>query len=115
MNVDTNIRKGKVRFYGDAIFTHGLSRSSYFNRRESLELEEYGHTLFGLVNGSIIPENEDEQRFVSEMKLDHDISYYPVKLWKKYLAAVDKSKVHHGFSKSSAKNTTMEDLSSEVA
>ncbi|WP_077339076.1 DUF413 domain-containing protein [Pseudocolwellia agarivorans] len=102
--MNTTIRKGTLFFYGDRTFARGFSRSGYFNKRESLELEEYGHTLQGLANGLLQPENEEEAQFVRDLESVHASSLYPVALWKKYLAAVEKSKVHHGFAKSSPRN-----------
>ena len=112
--MDTTIRKANRKFYGDAIFSHGLSRSGYFNRRESIELEEYGHTFSDLANGSLIPTNDDEHQFVEQLSSNSQTVSYPVQLWRKYLAALEKSKVHHGFAKSNAKNTPTEDLSTEA-
>lgn len=99
----TSIRMGKSNFYGDSIFTYGLSRSGYFNMRESDELAKYGNTFQGLWDGSLSPINEEEKQFINAMKSANESELYSVYLWKKYLAALDKSRVHHGFSMSTAK------------
>lgn len=100
----TTIRKGKSPFYGEQSFSYGLSRSGYFNRRESQELLEYGKTFQDLCTGALLPENEEELRFVHDMQTSDESSLYPVRLWKKYLDAVQKSRVHHSFSRSSGKS-----------
>ncbi|WP_286235432.1 DUF413 domain-containing protein [Thalassotalea sediminis] len=109
----TNIRKGKSPYYGDNVFTHGISRSGYFNKRESDELLTYGYTFAGLADGSLLPINEDEQLFVEQ--LTTVTTYYPAKLWQKYLHAVEKSKIHHGFAKSNAKSSFSQNNDLEFA
>lgn len=103
--MDTTIRKGKVPFYGDHVFTHGISRSGYFNKRESEELLIFGHTLAALANGTLTAENEEEQLFIDQVSATEPATFYLAKLWQKYLASVTKSKMHHGFAKSSARST----------
>ncbi|WP_169303004.1 DUF413 domain-containing protein [Thalassotalea mangrovi] len=105
----TNIRKGSAPFYGDQAFSHGLSRSGYFNRRESQELLEYGHTLLSLSQGVLMPENEEEALFVAEMQQADEGTLYPARLWKKYLAAVEKSKIRYGFSKANGRSSNFMD------
>ena len=102
--MNTTIRKANTPFYGDHTFSHGISRSGYFNKRESDELMAYGKTFDGLTNGSLKPENDEEVRFVADMQTSDESSLYPVRLWKKYLGSVEKSSVRHGFAKSSGKS-----------
>lgn len=99
----TSIRVGKSLFYGDNSFTYGLSRSGHFNKRESDELAMYGNTFEGLCDGSLSPINDEEIQFVNVMKDDIESDLYFVNLWKRYLVAVDKSRIHHGFSISKVK------------
>lgn len=99
--METTIRKGSIPFYASDVFPYGLSRSSYFNKRESEELIQYGHTLSGLQNGFLTPENEEEVNFVMELNSDHENTLYLVRLWRKYLLTVEKRGTFHGFSKSS--------------
>lgn len=102
-------------FYGDSSFPHGLSRSGHFNKRESQELEQFGHTLLALSTGALTPENEEEQQFVDALNSNAESSLYAVKLWRKYLDAINKSKVRHGFAQSNAKSQQVEDFSPEVS
>lgn len=101
--MNTLIRKSNTPFYGDRIFPHGLSRSGLFNKRESEELEVYGQVFASLADGTLLPENEEEIQFVSGMFLNEETSFYPVKLWKKYLDSVEKSKKRHGFANSNGR------------
>jgi len=101
--MNTLIRKGQTTFFGDNAFPHGLSRSGYFNKRESEELAIYGKTFEALQNGKLLPENEEEVQFVAAMLTSDESHLYSAQLWKKYLAALEKSRVHHGFSMSNGK------------
>lgn len=102
--MQTTIRPGQSTFFGDSSFPHGISRSGYFNKRESDELAQYGKTFEALQQGKLLPENEEEIHFVAAMHTSDESHLYAARLWKKYLDAVDKSRVHHGFSMSNGKN-----------
>ncbi|GHE83383.1 DUF413 domain-containing protein [Thalassotalea profundi] len=112
--MDTTIRIGSRLFLGDITFSHGISRSGYFNKRESHDLEMYGLTLEGLYSGVLTATNEEEQQFVEQVMQDEESSLYPVKLWKKYLAAVQKSKRRHGFMASESKSSAPAPAIAEV-
>ena len=112
--MDTTIRMGNRLFLGDITFSHGISRSGYFNKRESIDLEMYGLTLEGLYSGLLTATNEEEQQFVDQVMLDEVSNFYPVKLWKKYLDAVQKSKRRHGFLASESKNSVPAPAVAEV-
>ena len=99
----TSIRIGQQLFYGDNTFSHGISRSGYFNKRESEELALYGKTFESLCNGSLSPVNDEELEFVEAMNTSIESDLYSVILWKKYLTAIEKSRIHHGFSMSNGK------------
>ena len=101
--MNTSIRIGKNMFYGDNSFPHGISRSGHFNKRESEELAIFGKTFEGLCNSSLSPVNDEEVQFLDAMNSNGESDLYSVNLWRKYLAAVDKSRVHHGFSMSNGK------------
>lgn len=95
--METSIRVGVTPFYAESEFPFGLARSSYFNKRESLELTTYGATLQGLQLGLLSPVNEEEQQFIMDLNSPDESELYAVKLWQKYLKATQKSKVFHGF------------------
>lgn len=99
----TSIRKGHSTFFGDGSFAHGISRSGYFNKRESEELALYGKTFEGLQTGILLPDNEEEVQFVAAMLTSDESHLYPARLWKKYLASMEKSHTFHGFSMSNGK------------
>ena len=91
--MNTTIRKGKTLFYGDHTFSHGLSRSGHFTLKEAEFLESYGHTLSALANETLQPENDDEHLFVVQVNDEGESTLHAAKLWKKYLKAINKSKV----------------------
>lgn len=99
----TSIRKGQSEFFGDNAFPHGISRSGYFNKRESEELAAYGKTFEGLQSGGLLPCNKEEELFVAAMLTSDESHLYPVRLWKKYLETIEKSHTFHGFSMSNGK------------
>ncbi len=113
--METTIRKGNKPFYGDAIFSHGISRSGYFNKRESEELQEYGATFEALLSGALAPDNEEESAFIAGMKIQNESDLYAVKLWNKYLQSVIKSKCHHGFMLSEASARSSQTIELEGA
>jgi uncharacterized protein len=112
--MNTTIRKGQYRFYGDKDFTQGLSRCGDFNFRESEELELYGHTFLNLTNGSLLPTNDEETQFVHDIHSEQESQLYPVKLWKKYLRVVDKSNTYHGFTRNKIQDIPFEDNSIDL-
>ncbi len=101
--MDTAIRKGQRKFFGDAVFSHGIARSGFFNKRESVELEDYGHSFTGLLSGELSPINDEEASFIEAIKSASESELYAVRLWRKYLQSVEKTKVHHGFMQSESK------------
>lgn len=109
--MNTSIRKGQNPFYGDTVFPHGISRSGYFNKRESEELQEYGATLEGLLSGALAAENEEEVAFIKAIESNTESTFYCAKLWKKYTDSVKKSKSHHGFLISEAKAKSQTNVS----
>lgn len=111
--MQTTIRPGKSTFFGDSSFPHGISRSGYFNKRESDELAQYGKTFEALQQGKLLPENEEEIQFVAAMLITEESHLYPVRLWKKYLATIEKSRIRHGFSMSNGK--TKESSSNDLS
>ncbi len=99
----TSIRIGKYMFYGDNSFPHSISRSGHFNKRESDELTIYGKTFEGLCNGTLSPVNDEEVEFIEAINNNGESDLYSVSLWRKYLAAAEKGRIHHGFSMSNGK------------
>lgn len=106
--METLIRKGAKPFYGDNIFSHGLSRCGFFNKREAEELFVFGKSFENLSIGLLLPNNEEEAQFVREVKASEPPVMYCAKLWKKYLNALNKSKSRHGFIKSEQKHIALE-------
>lgn len=109
--MEKEIRKGQKPFYGDPIFSRGLSRSGHFSLKESQELQNFGDTLLQLTNGNLTPNNQTEQTFLNEVSDEHNCTLYASKLWRKYLLAIAKSKTLHSFSKSSVSSSASVDFS----
>jgi len=86
------MRLGSRKFYDDANFAGGIARSGYFTIKEAEHLVSYGHTLNGLVNGQLSPENSEEQNFVEQFQSAETSDLYFVKLWRKYQRALYLSK-----------------------
>lgn len=104
----TTIRPGARAFYGDIVFPHGISRSGFFNKRESDELIAYGETLQNLALKQLTPGNAEEQQFIDELNAPSDTNFYPAKLWQKYMLAVNTSKRRHGFINNASKHTNQQ-------
>ncbi|MDN3652361.1 DUF413 domain-containing protein [Thalassotalea ponticola] len=96
--METDIRKGINSFYGDPIFKTGLSRSGHFTIKEAQLLKDYGWTLQSLSNGTLFADNNEERTFIEQINSDEPPTLYLASLWKKYLAAIQRSKVGYGFS-----------------
>lgn len=107
--MNTSIRKGRSIFYGDNSFVHGISRSGYFNKRESEELASYGLTLEGLYSGKLLAENNEEACFIKAIHSQEVSDNYLVNLWRKYLDALAKSRRHYGFAKSYGRTHIVEE------
>jgi uncharacterized protein len=90
--MNNTMRLGVRKFYDDINFAGGISRSGFFNIKESENLISYGYTLSGLASGQLIPQNDEEQRFVEQINAEQDSELYFVKLWRKYKRALYLSK-----------------------
>ena len=101
----TTIRQGTRAFYGDIVFPHGISRSGFFNKRESEELIAYGETLQKLALEQLTPCNNEEQQFIEALNTPTNNDFYPAKLWQKYTLAVETTKRRHGFINSSTRSS----------
>ncbi|WP_331435669.1 DUF413 domain-containing protein [Photobacterium gaetbulicola] len=73
------------KFYDDKNFPRGFSRSGVFTVSEAQLLENYGRTMRGLADGSLIPETDNEQDFLSEITGSKDIQSSYAKCWAKYV------------------------------
>lgn len=103
---DTKIRIGKKAFYDNQNFRNGIRRSGHFSISESYQLEKYGDTLHQLANGSLSPENEDEDRFVKVCKGEYSPQRPLEKLWLKYLEKTSPQKFHTLFGNKKVKSSS---------
>ncbi|WP_440876805.1 DUF413 domain-containing protein [Thalassotalea sp. PLHSN55] len=101
--MNTTIRVGKKLFYGESDFPRGIGRSGFFNKKETELLEQYGDTLMRLADKALTPENEEESLFVAAIDSGDESANAMVKLWRKYVNAVEKTKRHHSFTQSNVK------------
>jgi len=80
----TNIRKGDKPYFDDVYFPRGFNRSGEFTITESMILNDYGHTLKRLFDGSLMPENEEEKRFIRVANREIEPNSQYEKTWVKY-------------------------------
>lgn len=73
------------KFYDDNNFPRGFNRSGVFTVSEAQILENYGRTMRGLAEGSLIPETTSEQEFLAEISGSKEIQTNYAKCWFKYL------------------------------
>ncbi|MUK26979.1 DUF413 domain-containing protein [Aliivibrio fischeri] len=72
-----------VRFYDDNNFPNGFIYQG-FSVEEAAILDNYGLTMKGLLDGSLIPESDEEKSFLVGVKNeDKSISLF-VQCWLKY-------------------------------
>ena len=81
----TTIRKSTKSYFDDLNFPRGFSRSGEFTVIESKILNDYGHNLKDLANGSMMPENPEEIRFSECCSGLVEPQTQIEKLWKKYI------------------------------
>ncbi|MGY5451599.1 DUF413 domain-containing protein [Agarivorans sp. MS3-6] len=80
----TDFRFGKKRFYDDLKFKRGFSKSGDFTLLESELLSLFGETMKALETGELLPEGNQEQRFLLVTSLQLEPSSKLEKLWMKY-------------------------------
>lgn len=103
---DSQIRIGKKVFYDNQNFRNGVRRSGHFTISESYQLEKYGDTLQQLASGSLVPENDDEQRFVKVCTGEYLPESPLEKLWLKYLDKTAPKKFHTLFGNKKVKSNS---------
>ncbi|WP_220720001.1 DUF413 domain-containing protein [Agarivorans litoreus] len=82
MNID--FRFGNKRFYDDKRFKRGFSKSGDFTLMESELLSLYGETMRALDAGEILPEGEQEKRFLLVCSQQIEPEGRLEKIWMKY-------------------------------
>lgn len=85
--ISTTIRKGSRPYFDDIHFPRGFSRSGEFTVSESILMNDYGHTLKSLHDGILMPENEEEKRFIEVLNGSQEAQSQVEKTWLKYLRA----------------------------
>ncbi|PSU35750.1 DUF413 domain-containing protein [Photobacterium lutimaris] len=73
------------KFYDDKNFPRGFNRSGVFTIGEAQILENFGRTMRGLADGSLIPETVNEQEFLADISGSREIQTSYAKCWSKYV------------------------------
>jgi uncharacterized protein YifE (UPF0438 family) len=82
---NVTIRKGNKVFSDSKQFPYGFKKSGDFSIAEANMLSTYGDTLFNLEFGSLLPENEEETRFVGVVRGECEAQSLLEKTWLKYV------------------------------
>lgn len=89
------IRQGKTHFYDNVHFPRGFSKSGDFTLAEGDILTYFGHTLLGLENGQLSPENQAESDFLEVVRGKKEASSKLERTWMKYLTLSRSKKRFH--------------------
>ncbi|WP_432455574.1 DUF413 domain-containing protein [Agarivorans sp. QJM3NY_29] len=82
--MNTEFRFGKKRFYDDQKFKRGFSKSGNFTLLEAELLSLYGETMKAINSGELLPESNQEQRFLLVCSQQLEASTKLEKVWLKY-------------------------------
>lgn len=77
--------RSEGKFYDDKNFPRGFNRSGVFTINEATLLENYGRTMSGLANGTLLPASDSEQQFLAEVRGETAPSSHFAKCWLKYV------------------------------
>lgn len=95
MKVD--IRKQNINFFDDLNFPKGFRRSGLFTVLEAEFLTQNGHLMAALANEQLSPQNDQEEEFVAAINSGIPSSQLSVKVWKKYLQAIENQRSNRIF------------------
>ena len=90
----TEIRPGSRKFRDIVHFPYGFSRSGDFSIPEARLLENYGDTLWKLSHDEMLPDGEEEQRFVDVVLGECAPETIFEKVWVKYLLKSQRRNFH---------------------
>ncbi|MCC4800892.1 DUF413 domain-containing protein [Enterovibrio norvegicus] len=77
------------RFFDDKHFPKGFARSGYFTIKDAQLLETCGRTMKALFEGTMVPQDEEQQKFVDEVNGRRAAeSQYSI-CWLKYLKEIN--------------------------
>ncbi|MCP4882345.1 MAG: DUF413 domain-containing protein [Flavobacteriales bacterium] len=77
------------KFFDDRHFPRGFSRSGYFTIKEAQLLETCGHTMKALFEGTKMPADEVQQKFVDEINGRRAAESEYAVCWLKYLQKIN--------------------------
>lgn len=84
-----NVRKQQINFYDDLNFPEGFRRSGVFTILEAEFLTQNGMLMQALYDGRVAPESDEEVEFVEAIQNRQSSQQLSVKVWNKYLLAVE--------------------------
>jgi uncharacterized protein YifE (UPF0438 family) len=79
-----------ARFYDDANFPYGISRSGDFTRQQSALLEQFGVALKALCDGTREAATAEEQRFLEVCQGQQPAESEIERTWISYLTAINR-------------------------
>lgn len=83
------------KFFDNKHFARGFSRSGEFTISEAQILENYGKAMQGLFDGSLSPEDDDEQEFIVALQEGGEgITNKYAQCWKKYLSKTQRKRTY---------------------
>ena len=76
------------KFFDDTHFPRGFARSGYFTIKEAQLLESCGRTMKALFEGSMSPQDQEQQNFVEEINGRRAVESVNALCWLKYLEKI---------------------------
>ena len=97
-------------------YPYGFSRSGDFSIAESKALLQYGCLIAALVDGHLLPSNDEEQAFIDSALGRKQPDTPPERAWLKYQNRINRPKYAsiHGTKKASSDSRMDDDLVNEV-
>ncbi|AMG29076.1 DUF413 domain-containing protein [Grimontia hollisae] len=98
------------KFFDDKHFPKGFARSGYFTIKEAQLLESCGRTMKALFDGTMVPQDEEQQKFVDEVKGRRAAESSYALCWLKYLKEINHKHVVYNLC-STSRSSASEDYS----
>ena len=105
------------KFVDELHFPHGFLEGNSFSTEEGQLLEDFGLTMQGLQEGSVLPVTAAEHYFLAELDGEFPISSEEGRLWRKYNSKsirCEHAALNRSRKKGPAKPSTNEEYSEEL-
>ncbi|WP_325894902.1 DUF413 domain-containing protein [Grimontia sp. NTOU-MAR1] len=102
------------KFFDDRHFPKGFARSGYFTIKEAQLLETSGRTMKALFEGAMVPQDEEQQKFVDEVNGRRAAESSYALCWLKYLKEINHKHVVYNLC-STSRGGAVEDYSEAEA